>query len=169
MPLQVAPEPKAIAVHDGAVILGRSRDPDAASPGRQLTCETDLMNRTPQSAMSPPAGPASPPAPEVDDTIWFEVEARDGTLTGTADRIVRRRLEPDGHWSAHEWRYADLRSLNVLDAADGGAIVIEPLRGPLVPVPISPDAREEAFQAATVLALLIARAQHGAALRPAAR
>jgi len=97
------------------------------------------------------------------DDVWFEVEARDGSLVGTADRVIRRRRDPAGDVDARAWGYDELRGVQVLDAPDGGAIVIEPLRGSLVPVPIPPDSREEAFQAATVLSLLIARAQRRSA------
>jgi hypothetical protein len=81
---------------------------------------------------------------------------------------VHTRTEPGGRPAVHRWRYDELRSLQVLDERGGGSIVIEPLRGPLVPVPIRAAEREEAFQAATVFELLIARA-HRASMAVAAR
>ena len=100
------------------------------------------------------AGDAASP-----EDVWFAVQARDGTLVGTADVVVHRRADPDGSSSVQRWRYRDLRSLHVLEDPGGGSIVIEPRRGPLVPVPILADQREEAYQAATVFELLIARAE----------
>jgi hypothetical protein len=115
----------------------------------------------------------SPPSPdtaaaEPADDVWFELRGRDGTVTGTSTGVVHRRMAGDA-WAVHEWAYADLRSLHVSEAGEGGSIVIEPRRGPLVPIAIGPDEREEAFQAATVFNLLIARADRSSPIRNAVR
>jgi hypothetical protein len=131
------------------------------------------MNRSPGSLGSTPVRDSEAPASSAselgDEEVWFEVHARDGLLTGTSSRVVHRRTETTGRWTVQEWRYGDLRSLHVIDGRDGGSIVIEPLRGPLVPIPIEPADREAAFQAATVFELLIARAQRQAPIRPSFR
>jgi hypothetical protein len=112
-------------------------------------------------ADSPGASAVDAPA----DDVWFEVHGRDGTLVGTSNRVVHRRADQTGNATIREWAYADLRSVQVVDGGHGrdpGSIVIEPVRGPLVPVPLAEGEREEAFQAATVFELLIARAQRSA-------
>jgi hypothetical protein len=96
-----------------------------------------------------------------DGDVWFEVHGRDATLTGTTTGIVHRRAGTDA--ATREWPYTDIRSFRILDDADGGAIVIDPRHGPLVSVPIAPESREEAYQAATVLGLLVARAERSGA------
>ncbi len=104
------------------------------------------------------------------DQVWFEVRAHDTILTGTSDRVVHRPLAPEGAPPLHEWRYHELRSLQVLDdGGTGGTIVIEPVRGPLVPISIRVSDREAAFQAATVFELLIARAQRAGGIRVGSR
>ncbi|HEY3522787.1 MAG TPA: hypothetical protein VGK63_03700 [Candidatus Limnocylindrales bacterium] len=104
-----------------------------------------------------------PPSPAEqssgDEDLWFEVHGRDATLVGTGDGIVHRRTSPGGEVTVHEWSYADIRSFHIVGGGDAGSIVIEPAHGPLVPVAIDPDRTEEAYQAATVLGLLVARAQ----------
>ncbi|HET7027883.1 MAG TPA: hypothetical protein VFI28_09345, partial [Candidatus Limnocylindrales bacterium] len=86
---------------------------------------------------------------------------------GTSERVVhiRDRPPPDGAPALRGWSYDELRSLHVLEERDGQSIVIEPERGPLVPVAIRRDDREAAFQAATVLQLLIAQAHRPGATR----
>lgn len=126
------------------------------------------LGSTPVRPSAAPAS-ASSPTDVSDDEVWFEVRARDGVLTGTSSRVVHRRVEVGGRWSVNEWQYGDLRSLHVIDGGDGGSIVIEPVRGPLVPIAIEPERREEAFQAATVFELLIARAHRDAPVRSASQ
>jgi hypothetical protein len=130
------------------------------------------MHRSTGASEPRPARTRKPPPSSLPDSgpgeeVWFEVDGRDGRLTGTSSRVVHDRPEPGGTSVRHEWEYKDLRSLHVLDGGDGGSIVIEPIHGPLVPVPIAPEHREEAFQAATVFALLIARAHRLSPIRAA--
>ena len=105
------------------------------------------------------------------DDVWFEVRSRDGVLVGTSERVVHvsDHPPPDGAAGLHVWSYDELRSLHVLEEHDGESIVIEPERGPLVPVPIPRDDREAAFQAATVFQLLIAQAHRAGAIRSGVR
>ncbi len=114
---------------------------------------------------APPLSPESVP----EDEVWFAVDGRDGRLVGTSAHVVHERIDPGGIPQRHVWEYGDLRSLHVLEGGDGGTIVIEPVHGPLVPVPVAPERREEAFQAATVFALLIASAHRLPPSRPAGR
>jgi hypothetical protein len=120
--------------------------------------DTSTRGPEPSPAHDRASGPelASQPA---DDDLWFELRGRDGTVTGTSSRVIHRRADGGGGWAIHEWHYEELRSLQVTEAGDGGSIVIEPRHGPLVPIAVGREQREEAFQAATVFNLLIARAQ----------
>jgi hypothetical protein len=102
------------------------------------------------------------------DDVWFELQGRDATLVGTSKHVVHRRTDQAGGATVREWEYRDLRSVHVIEggrSGEGGSIVIEPIRGPLVPVPIAAAEREDAFQAATVFELLIARAQRSVPMR----
>jgi hypothetical protein len=106
------------------------------------------------------------------DDVWFEVHGRDATLVGSSNRVVHRRAGQAGDATIREWEYRDLRSVHVVDGGhgrDAASIVIEPVRGPLVPVPLAEGEREEAFQAATVFELLIARAQRSVPIRSSLR
>lgn len=139
-------------------------------PAHPMHRPTGASEPSPARDMGPPSESSESVRgrePDPEQEVWFEVSGRDGSLTGTSSRVVHRRAEPGGGLTRHEWAYDELRSLHVLEADDGGSIVIEPLHGPLVPLSIESDQREEAFQAATVLALLIARAQRASPIRAA--
>jgi hypothetical protein len=124
---------------------------DPSSGGSETTPATDSL----------PTGDGPPDGTD-DEEPWFVVRGRDAALTGTSRRVVHVRREPGGGGVVREWEYGELRSLHVFDTEDGGSLVIEPRSGPLVPIAIAPEEREQAFQSATVLSLLIARAERGA-------
>ena len=134
---------------------------DVSTGGSEPTPFRDQADSPDESAADAPA-----------DDVWFQVHGRDGTLIGTSNRVVHRRADQTGDATIREWEYGDLRSVQVVDGGhgrDAASIVIEPVRGPLVPVPLAEGEREEAFQAATVFELLIARAQRSAPTRRSIR
>ena len=123
------------------------------------------MHRTTGGSEPSPARHRPPPsqAAAADDDVWFELEGSGWTLTGRGNGIVHQRIDDAGEAIVREWSYGDIRSFQVVDGGIGRSIVIEPVHGTLVAIPIDPDRTEEAYQAATVLGLLVARSQRSRA------
>jgi hypothetical protein len=121
------------------------------------------MSSTTEGSRTGPDGVQDPfHGGSADGDVWFEVHGRDATVTGTTSGVVHRRVD-GANVVVREWPYTEVRSFRILDDPDGGAIVIDPRHGPLVSIPIAPESREEAYQAATVLGLLVARAERSGA------